>query len=132
MEGRGAAVTDDERDDAKVGRRSPAVALPEKAFPCPDRSVFYAGSRMRTYEVPLPSSGVNKGRCVRTRRRPWMTLTPQLEAVHRVLVRRLFVLDALHSPQGLECDALTSTVPNPATSSAFKQSGSPDIIVALE
>src|SRR5215212_10575243 len=31
--------------------------------------------------------------------------SPPLEAVHRVLVRILFVLDALYSPQGLKCDA---------------------------
>ena len=31
--------------------------------------------------------------------------SPQLEAVHRVLVRILLVLDALHSPEGLKCDA---------------------------
>jgi hypothetical protein len=31
--------------------------------------------------------------------------SPQLEAVHRVLARILFVLDALHGPQGLKRDA---------------------------
>jgi hypothetical protein len=58
--------------------------------------------------------------------------SPQLEAVHRVLVRILLVLDALYSPEGLEGDTPTSTVPDPATSSAFRRSGSPGIIAALE